>query len=122
MKAKWLKLDKGYWYMATPYSTYPSGIDRAFIDAAIAAGEFIKHGINVYSPITHTHPIAVNSNMDPYSHDIWMPLDEQMMENAHGLIVLKMPNWQASKGISMEVEFFTVKFKPIIYMEYPLDL
>ena len=66
-------------YVASPYSKYERGLVAAFEDVAAACGELIKRGIAVYSPIAHTHPIALYAKMDAYDHKIWMPLDHHMI-------------------------------------------
>ena len=43
-------------YLATPYSKYPAGLQQAFVDAAKLAALLLRSGMNVYSPIAHTHP------------------------------------------------------------------
>lgn len=106
-----------FWYLATPYSKYPGGIEEAFRLAARYAGRLITAGVKVYSPITHTHPIAVEAGLDPYNHDIWMPADQPFMDAARGLIVLKAASWEQSRGIREEIGHFTVASKPIVFTE-----
>lgn len=110
----------GFWYLATPYSRYPAGLEIAFRHACTAAGELLKHGVHVYSPIAHTHPIAVNGGLDPFSHDIFIPLDEHFMRAARGLLVLRMPGWDQSKGIDIEIEHFRRAQKPIHHLAWPV--
>ena len=112
-----LKLDKGFWYVASPYSKYPHGLDEAFRRIAINTAELILEGVPVYSPICHTHPIAKYGKIDPYNHDIWLPADKPMMDAAYGLLVIKMVGWEESYGISEEIKHFTSLSKPIVYME-----
>lgn len=104
------------WYLASPYSKCSRGIEQAFRDACLQAGWLIRRGIKVYSPIAHTHPIAVISGMNPLDHSIWMPLDEPMMKACVGLIVSMMPGWRESVGIEYEIAHFTQANKPIRYI------
>lgn len=106
-----------FWYLATPYSKYPGGIEAAFILACQAAADLIEAGVRVYSPIAHTHPIAVYGHIDPYAHDIWLPADAPFMEAAFGLIVLRAPGWGESYGIGEEIKVFSAAGKPIVYMD-----
>lgn len=110
---------EGFWYLATPYSKYPQGIEAAFQCACSAAARLIERGVNVYSPIAHTHPIAMNGGLDPLDHTIWMPLDEPMMRAAHGLFVLEMPGWDTSKGVAEEIAHFKAAGKPIRQITWP---
>lgn len=105
------------YYLATPYSKYPKGIERAFIDAATLTGRLLKAGLKVYSPITHTHPIAIYAEIDPLDHDIWLPFDQAMMDKADALLVATMDGWEESKGIGHEIAWFNKHSKPI----YALD-
>lgn len=104
-------------YLATPYSRYPGGIDIAFRDAARLAARLLRAGVKVYSPICHTHPIAIHGNLDPLDHAIWMPFDEAMMRVCDMLIVAHMPSWETSKGIAMEVEHFEKAGKRIFDLD-----
>lgn len=108
---------EGYWYLATPYSKYPRGLEEAFQEACRQSAVLIKAGIRAYSPIAHTHPIAVAGGMDPLDHGIWLPADRPFMDGAQGLIVCKMDGWSASYGIGEEVKVFVAAGKPVIYME-----
>lgn len=101
------------WYLATPYSKYKHGIERAFVDAAKLAARLLKKGMSVYSPIAHTHPLAVNGKIDPLNHDIWLPFDEAMMHACCGLLVAHLSGWRESKGIAHEIAFFERMKKPI---------
>ena len=111
-----------YWYLASPYSKYPEGLEKAFEHVAAAAGEMIRRGIRVYSPIAHTHPIAIHSGQDPLDHGTWIPADVPFMHAASGLAVLKMPSWEISYGIEVEIEEFRESGKPIRFLDWPLDL
>lgn len=104
-------------YLATPYSKYPAGIESAFAHACTIAGDLLVNGVKVYSPIAHTHPIAVHAEIDPLDHDIWLPFDRAMMDAADVCVVAKMPGWQASKGIAHEIKYFEACDKPVFYLD-----
>ena len=106
-----------YWYLGSPYSKYPAGVAAAFKAVCIEAGRLIRVGVPVYSPITHTHPIATYSEMDVYDHSIWLPADRPMMEAAHGLIILRMVSWEVSIGLQHEIDFFEQAGKPVVFMD-----
>ena len=114
-----LKERAGFLYLATPYSKYRGGLDAAFIQAAKAAAVLTKAGIGVFSPIAHTHPIAVHGAIDPLDHAIWLPADAPLMAAAVGMVVVKMDGWQESYGIKKEIEAFEAMGKPIEYMDWP---
>lgn len=107
-----------FWYFASPYSKYPDGIEFAFQEVAKGAGQLIAEGVRLYCPIAHTHPIAIYSGLDPLDHNIWLPADMPFMKLAKGLIVYKMPTWEESYGVSVEIGMFKKQNKPVEYMEY----
>ena len=100
-------------YLGTPYTRYAAGIEAAFQDAAALAARLLLSGIHVYSPIAHTHPLAMYGLLDPLDHSIWLPFDELMMRRCDTLIVAHMEGWQESKGIAHEVDYFWRAGKPI---------
>lgn len=114
-----LRLSSGYWYVATPYAKYEGGHDAAFTDAVESAARLINAGVNVMSPISHSHPIAKTGLLDANDHDLWLPLDEQFMAGAHGLIVVEMPGWHESKGVQHEIEWFKARGRPVEHLTYP---
>lgn len=104
-------------YVATPYTKYPDGIEEAFIDASILMARLLERGLRVYSPIVHTHPIAIYGHMDPLDHNIWLPFDQSMMDKADALLVAKLETWEKSFGINHEIGIFAEANKPIYYLD-----
>lgn len=104
-------------YVGTPYSKYPTGIEAAFKDASALMARLLTEGVRAYSPIAHTHPIAIHGNLDPYDHTIWLPFDAAIMEKADGMIVAMLPGWDSSYGIKHEIEEFTKAGKPVFYLD-----
>jgi hypothetical protein len=112
-----LMLDKSkLYYVATPYSKYFPGIHMAFLDACVVTARLIKIGFKVYSPIAHTHPIAVHGNLDPLDHAMWIAFDETMMDRCDGLLVVTLHGWGESNGISQEIEFFRRIGRPMWFV------
>lgn len=108
---------KGFFYLATPYSKWKGGLDDAFGLAAREAARLMRRGIPVFSPIAHSHPIAVHGGIDPLSHDFWLPADAPMMAAATGLIVLRADGWEQSYGIGEEIKAFKAAGKPVLYID-----
>lgn len=103
-------------YLASPYSKYPAGIDKAFEDISAIAGRLVELGFKVYSPIAHTHPIAKYSGIDPLDHSIWLPFDQAMMNVCGAILVAKMDTWEISFGIGEEVKTFMAADKPVYHL------
>lgn len=104
-------------YLATPYSKYKAGLYQAFEDAARLTARLMKAGVPVYSPITHSHPIAFHGDIDPRNHDIWLPFERRLMSVSDALCVAEMDGWRESFGISEEIKIFAGEVKPIHYLD-----
>ena len=103
-------------YVGTPYSKYATGIESAFKDACWIAARLLKEGLNVYSPIAHTHPIAMHGGIDPLDHEIWLPFDEAIMAKADAMVVAMLPGWNKSKGVEHEILTFIKAGKPVYFI------
>lgn len=107
-----------YWYLATPYSKYPEGLEAAEKLAAENAALLLKARIPVFCPIAHTGPLVVHGNFESRDHDFWINVvDRPLMRGAHGLIFLEAPSWQWSSGMHEEIVEFTKAGKPIVFMQ-----
>lgn len=106
-----------FWYLATPYSKFKPSLEAAFVEAAKQAAILTRAGIPVFSPIAHTHPIAIHGNLDPLDHGIWLEADRTFMEAARGIIVCCMAGWRESYGVKFEIEAFKRMGKPVVYMQ-----
>ena len=105
-----------FWYLATPYSKYAGGIYDAFLLAVHTRGFLLKANIPCFSPIIHSHSVAMECDLDPYDHTIWLPSEAPLMAAAFGLIVVMADGWQESYGIGEEITAFVASHRPIIYM------
>ncbi len=111
----------GYWYLASPYTLYPLGKDRAFSDISRIAWQLIEAGVPVFCPIAHSTPIARHTIPENDTHDVWLPLDLHLMRGSVGIIVAKMDGWDQSYGVQFEIDYFTKIGKPIIYLDVNHD-
>jgi hypothetical protein len=105
-----------FYYIATPYSKFPGGLEEAFKIACEQTALLLREGVPAYSPIAHTHPIAIYGNIDPLDHDLWMRVDVPMMASAYGLIVVEMDGWRESRGVAAEIKTFRAAGKPVTHM------
>jgi hypothetical protein len=106
------------WYLASPYSKYPEGLEIAHRQACRAAGILMMQNIRVFCPIAHTHHISlITVGMSSTDHDLWTYLDKPFVDMCDGLIVLKLITWGDSHGVAHEIQCFTEAHKPIFYME-----
>jgi hypothetical protein len=115
----------GYWYVATPYSKYPAGLDAAYRDAnRAAAGLVVQHGMRVFCPIAHSHSLCSAYGTeggidDAVSHDFWKWFDQPMVDACHGVAVVMMDGWDDSRGLLHEVAEARKAGKPVLYFTWP---
>ena len=103
-------------YLGTPYTLYPLGREEAFRMACRVAARLLRAGIDVVSPIAHSHSIAVHGDIDPKDGEFWLRADWPLMEAAKGLIVYQAQGWRESVGLRKEIEYFERAGKPIVYL------
>jgi nucleoside 2-deoxyribosyltransferase len=106
-----------FWYLATPYSKYPDGIEAAYELAIKAASLLLDNGVDVYSPIVHTHPLSTTGGLGPRNHEFWLRADTPFMDAARGIIVLEADGWRNSFGVAYELGRFRGKDKPVVWMK-----
>lgn len=105
------------WYLASPYTKYRTGLDGANRVICRVAARLLRERVPLFSPIAHTHAIAVHGEMALLDHAGWMAADRWLMIAAYGMIVVKMPGWQDSRGVGEEIDYFTAAGKPIEYLQ-----
>ena len=105
-----------YWYLATPYSKFAGGIEAAYVAACKQTALLLKAGVPVFSPIAHSHSVAVHGDVDPLDHSIWLPADQPFMDCAHGLIYCLLPGHEESYGMKHELDYFRDAEKPVVFM------
>jgi nucleoside 2-deoxyribosyltransferase len=89
----------------------------AFRDASKLTAQLLRAGLKVYSPIAHTHPVAIYGELDPLDHGIWLPFDAAIMDKADALLVAHMDTWDKSFGIAHEINVFKAADKPIYHLD-----
>ena len=104
-------------YLATPYSAFPGGIEVGFRAACELTARLLQSGVHCYSPIAHTHPVALHGRLDPLDLEVWLPFDEVMLWRCDMLIVAHLPTWDTSKGVAHEIAFFVRADKPIFDLD-----
>lgn len=108
-------------YLASPYTKYHEGVDAAFSAVCKQAAFLKNNGIDVFSPIAHSHPISVHGQLGSYSpgdseYQNLLEWDKKFIDRCDGIIVCMMDGWQESYGVKWEMEQFSKQGKPIFYM------
>ena len=119
-------MNKGLWYFAHPYTCkdndgnyVPEGEDANFRICNYRAGRLLARGYNIYSPISHTHPIhrACPVFLGNHEHDLWYNLDLDVIAKTDFTGIILGPGWKASKGCGVEKETFEDMGKPVLYYD-----
>lgn len=96
---------RGLVYLASPYTHRDMGVqEQRYREVCRVAGELMRAGVKVFSPIAHSHPIAQVAVL-PGHWDFWQAQCIDMIERCDCVLVLMLPGWNASRGIHEEVAF-----------------
>jgi len=107
----------GLIYLASPYSHDDTQIrDGRFREVCKWAARFMRAGKLIFSPIAHTHPIAMAGEL-PTGWAFWQKYDHAQLDAASEMWVLMLDGWDKSKGVQGEIEYMKVKGKPIRYID-----
>jgi hypothetical protein len=106
-------------YLACPYThkDHAVMVDR-FQKANKASARYMANGEYIYSPISHTHPIAEAAEGTlPRHWDFWEGYDRTMISCCDRLLVLTIDGWKESKGVQAEIKIAEEMGLPIEYIE-----
>ena len=98
-------------YLAIPYT---GNEFKSFKVANLVAGELMQRGHIVISPISHTHPIAMECDL-PKDWKFWKNQDESFIGWCDEMHIVPLPGHAKSKGVNAEKEIATKLNKPIKY-------
>ena len=105
-------------YLATPYTHSNGFIEHIrFKKVSKQAGELIKQGYIVFSPISHSHPIAHEHPSMPRNYDFWMKQDEAFIRWCDELWIYCQDGWEDSVGVTTEWELAVQLGKPIRFVK-----
>lgn len=110
-----MKFDKIY--LAIPYSGKE---EESFKIANEMAGVLMRRGHVVFSPISHTHPIAKSCSL-PCGWYFWERQDRAFIEWCDVMYVLYPKGWDVefcknSKGVNAEMKIAKKLNKPIMFI------
>jgi nucleoside 2-deoxyribosyltransferase len=101
-------------YLAAPYSSADPKVISERVDRINRyAAELMKTSI-VFSPISHSHPIALAGEL-PTDFSFWVRQNHEFIRWADIVCVLMLDGWEHSNGVSEEIDFATSIGKKIIY-------
>lgn len=106
-------------YLASPY-THPDPAVKAqrFHEACRVAGDLMKAGKLVFSPIAHSHVIEQHfADGKAEGMSFWLEQDFALLRHASRLLVLRLPGWEQSKGVKAEIEAAEAIGIPVHYLD-----
>jgi len=102
-------------YLASPYSHPDKAVEaRRFGVVCRKAAEMMRDGYVVFSPIAHTHSIALAGNL-PTGWDYWKRVDRELVMLCSRMVVLMLDGWEQSVGVQAEIEYAKELRIPIEY-------
>jgi hypothetical protein len=102
-------------YLATPYShPDPAVREQRFQTVNREAARLMGLGMQVFSPISHSHPIAQAGSL-PTDWAFWEEYDRTMLQACSTLVVLRAQGWQESSGVKAEMEIAKELRIPIMF-------
>ena len=108
-------------YLATPYSHEDEKIRLLRFNAVNKkAGELMLAGYGVFSPISHSHPVALTMKANKVSNSwpFWEKQDIPFLEHwADELWVLQLDGWSESIGVSAEIKRAQELGKPVRFIK-----
>ena len=103
-------------YLACPYShPYAEIREQRFEAVNKVAAKLMKEGRIIFSPISHTHPIAQYGL--PKEWEFWRKYDRRFISLCEKVVVLMLGGWKESVGVQAEIKLAKLLGKPIEYME-----
>lgn len=103
-------------YLAIPYSHPDKQVrHRRFEIANEVAADLMSKGEMVFSPISHSHVIAVKNDL-PTSWDYWQEHCKSFVSVSSKLYVITVDGWEESTGVQAEIELAKELNIPIKYI------
>lgn len=102
-------------YLALPYSKHA---DRSFKVANRVAATLMRRGAIVFSPISHSHPLAMSTSLPASWGKFWAKQDRPLVEWADILLVIAdLPTHPLdSEGVRAEMDHAKKFKKPVHYI------
>lgn len=106
-------------YLASPYTHKdPAVREERYHAACKKAAELMLAGKVIFCPIAHSHPISEHMP-EGFAIDgaLWEKQDEPYVSMCDELIVLMLPGWETSKGVTHEMSEAQSRKIPITFVE-----
>lgn len=98
-------------YLAGPHTGCE---EYSYIMLTKYAAFLVEEGHFVFSPITHSHPMAKVAKL-PTDFTYWREYDEKMISMCDTLVVLTLPGWNLSVGVNAEIKIAERLGIPVVF-------
>jgi hypothetical protein len=105
-------------YLANPYSGTKEIQQERFELACKAASWLMREfpHLNVFSPIVHSHPLHVIGNLRG-DWTFWERIDREYISLSHLMVVLDLPGWEKSVGVTAELKIAAEQKIPVVHLD-----
>jgi nucleoside 2-deoxyribosyltransferase len=105
-------------YLAVPYShENPDVRFKRFERSCRATAYLMSEGYIVFSPITHSHPVAAHLN-NHLSYEFWLEQDAPFLDWADEICILKIDGYKESKGVNWEKKYMEGLDKLVWFLDW----
>ena len=80
------------------------------------AGKLLQGGFAVISPISQSHPIALECDLGG-TFEYWADIDYNIIIRCDMVFVLCIDGWKESEGVQKEIAFAVANNIPVIYID-----
>ena len=107
-------------YLAIPYTHKNEEVlNLRFEIANLISAELMKKGDVIFSPISHTHPMAKYGL--PIEWSYWKSQDEKFLDVCEKLYVTLLKGWDKSTGVNAEITHMKSRNVDVTYLD-PYEL
>ena len=104
-------------YLATPYSDPdPTVRQERFEVVNVVAARLMRDGVHIFSPISHTHPIAIAGDL-PKGWDFWETYNRAILAACCKVIIVRQVGWEKSVGVGNEIRIAGEINIPVEYID-----
>ena len=111
------KISSGIEYLGLPYTHENKFMLHFRTEVSnLIAVELTKQGRIIFAPISAWHHIAMKYDL-PINFEYWAKLDEEFIKISKKLLIIKLPGWEISSGVTLEISLADKYGVPIEYID-----
>jgi len=111
-------------YLACPYWHENENVRLSrFERVTDVTGKIMQRGYVVFSPITHSHPVALDMDTGEHrpggklGHDFWLRQDAWYLSKVDEMWILMLDGWKESYGVAWEADFCCNAYTPVRHLD-----